>query len=146
MTKLNLLTTLATLIGVACVVCLFFLGSLFGRDPVTIGLQIVAAVLMLWARWAFRGRSFHFMASPTGGGLVTAGPYRYIRHPIYAAVTLFVWAGVLYGLWLLPLLLRVIGTGAMLVRVYSEEHLLRAEYPEYEEYAKRTKRIIPFVF
>ncbi len=146
MKHLNLTTTLATLIAVTCIVCLFFLGSLFGRDPVSIGLQIAAVVLMLWARRVFGGRSFHFTASPTEGGLVTRGPYAYIRHPIYSAVILFLWAGVLYGLSPLPLLLRIIATGAMLVRVFSEERLLRAEYPEYAEYAGRTKRIIPFVF
>ena len=29
------------------------------------------------------------------GGLVTTGPYRYVRHPIYAAATYFAWAGAL---------------------------------------------------
>lgn len=33
--------------------------------------------------------------SIAAGGLVTNGPYRFIRHPIYTAVCLFVWTGVL---------------------------------------------------
>ena len=55
---------------------------------------MVAFLLILWARVTFGRRSFHVVANPTEGGLVTSGPYRYIRHPIYAAICLFTWVGV----------------------------------------------------
>jgi protein-S-isoprenylcysteine O-methyltransferase Ste14 len=32
------------------------------------------------------------------------------------------------------------------IRVVTEEQLVAVQYPEYREYAKRTKRLIPFVF
>jgi len=44
---------------------------------------------MLWARLTFGGRSFHAGANPTAGGVVTTGPYRFVRHPIYAAILYF---------------------------------------------------------
>ena len=50
---------------------------------------------MVAARITFGRRSFHAAANPTEGGLVTTGPYAYIRHPIYAAILYFVWAGAL---------------------------------------------------
>src|SRR5512143_586758 len=64
------------------------------RGPITITIQIIAALLMVWARLTFGIRSFHGTANPTAGGLVTTGPYRYIRHPIYAAILYFFWAGI----------------------------------------------------
>src|SRR5690242_9779288 len=73
---------------------LFFSDSLFSRSPSVIGVQCLAAALMIWARLTFGLRSFHATANPTEGGLVTTGPYRFIRHPIYTAVCLFAWAGV----------------------------------------------------
>src|SRR6478672_2769899 len=85
----------ATLILMVCVVSLFLSHSLIAKLPVGIALQVAAAVLMLWARVTFGARSFHATANPTEGGLVTNGPYRYWRHPIYAAILLFLWAGVL---------------------------------------------------
>jgi protein-S-isoprenylcysteine O-methyltransferase Ste14 len=56
--------------------------------------QLLALGLFLWARITFGRRSYHFVADPTKGGLVLGGPYRYIRHPIYAAMRLFTLAGV----------------------------------------------------
>ena len=68
--------------------------SLFSSSPFVISLQVVALLLFFWARVTFGRRSYHVVANPTEGGLVTNGPYRYIRHPIYAAFCLFSWAGV----------------------------------------------------
>src|SRR5664279_6232029 len=65
------------------------------RTGAGLALQGIAVLLMIWARLTFGMRSFHATANPTEGGLVTNGPYRYWRHPIYAAVLLFVWTGVL---------------------------------------------------
>ena len=103
-------------------------------------------MLFLWARLTFGRRSFHVGADTTAGGLVTAGPYRYIRHPIYAAFCLFTvvrvaahrsWrAGVLGGL--------VVGSAVL--RIVWEESLVAARYPEYVQYAARTWRMIPYVY
>jgi protein-S-isoprenylcysteine O-methyltransferase Ste14 len=79
---------------------------------------------------------------------VTAGPYRYWRHPIYAAALLFIWAGMLaHGSapTLIDLALGALATGMTLVRVLAEEQLLRAAMPEYAAYASSTRRFIPFV-
>ena len=85
----------AVLILVGALVLLLRRGELLGAGPVSIAFQVIAVLLMLWARVTFGRRSFHAAANPTAGGLVTWGPYRYWRHPIYAAVLLFLWAGVL---------------------------------------------------
>src|SRR5882672_2764115 len=69
--------------------------SLFSSSPLVISLQVLALLLFLWARVTFGRRSYHVVADPTEGGLVTGGPYRFIRHPIYAAFSLFLWAGVI---------------------------------------------------
>jgi len=128
-----------------------FLGLLITRgvlspSALVIVPQAAAVVLMVWARIAFGRRSFHFAANPTEGGLVTTGPYRYIRHPIYAAICLFITAGAAAHLaWTTVLLAGLAWSGA-LARMFCEEQLLVARYPEYRQYAARTSRMIPFVF
>ena len=140
----------ATLVLVGVIAALFYRQELLGTGPIGITLQVVAALLMLWARLTFGRRSFHAAANPTAGGLVTWGPYRYWRHPIYAAVLLFLWAGVLsHGLDPIALALAVLATLMTAIRIGSEEHYLRAEFPGdngYDAYARRTKRLVPFVF
>ena len=120
--------------------------QLFATSPGTIAVQVVAVGLMIWARMTFGMRSFHASATPTAGGIVTNGPYRWLRHPIYTAVALFALGGALShpgsGAWIL---FGVTVVGGFL-RMLAEETLLRKQYPEYEAYARRTRRMIPFVF
>ena len=136
----------ATAILTVAVLSLLIRRSLFARGPVPIAVQVVAGGLMLAARLTFGGRSFHAGANPTSGGLVTSGPYRYLRHPIYTAILLFVWAGVASHGSIVSVLTAIVATAAIAVRIGAEEALVAADYPEYAEYARRTKRLIPFVF
>jgi protein-S-isoprenylcysteine O-methyltransferase Ste14 len=119
------------------------------RTGTGLALQGIAVLLMIWARLTFGMRSFHATANPTEGGLVTNGPYRYWRHPIYAAVLLFVWTGVLTQGGppaVDALVLAGIATVMTAIRIQAEEQLLLASMPEYAAYAARTKRLVPFVF
>ena len=139
------LSILALLVLVAVLVYLAYTGQILG-GPVTTTFQAAALLLMVWARITFGMRSFHAAANPTAGGLVTTGPYRFVRHPIYAAILLFLGAAIAaHPLW------RNAGLGliivaALLVRMLSEERLVVERYPEYAEYARRTKRLLPGVF
>jgi protein-S-isoprenylcysteine O-methyltransferase Ste14 len=119
---------------------------LFGTGPISIGLQIAGLLLIVWARITFKTRSFHLAANPTEGGLVTTGPYHYIRNPIYAGAMLAVWAGVAVHASLVTVALGMVFTAGMLGRVYCEERLVRAMYPDYEEYARKTRRLVPLVW
>lgn len=120
--------------------------SLFARNAVGIAVQVAAFGLMVWARLTFGSRSFHATADPTPGGLVTTGPYRYVRHPIYTAICLFGWAGVVSNPSGLAAALGVVLTAGAVVRMFCEERLVVERYPEYREYARRTKRMVPYVF
>ena len=119
---------------------------LFSSSPLVISLQALALLLFLWARVTFGRRSYHVVADPTEGGLVTAGPYRHIRHPIYAAMCLFTLAGVAghwswtSGLW------GALVLASAVMRISCEEALVTARYPEYAQYAATTWRMIPYVY
>jgi protein-S-isoprenylcysteine O-methyltransferase Ste14 len=142
----KLLSILAYLGMVVGVVGLLATRNLLSPAPLVIALQLVALLLAVWARVTFGKRSFHVAANPTEGGLVTDGPYQYIRHPIYAAVCLFTWAGlVAHWSW------TAVAFGGLVVccavtRIFAEEALVATRYPEYKQYAARTWRMIPFLF
>jgi len=120
--------------------------AMFSNVPIVIALQVVALLLFAWARLTFGWRSYHVVANPTEGGLVTTGPYRYIRHPIYAAMCLFAWAGIAghwsWGAFACGIVIVV----SALMRILAEENMVTARYPEYAKYAANTRRLIPFVF
>lgn len=120
--------------------------NLFSSSPFVIAVQLGAVLLLLWARVTFGRRSFHVVANPTAGGLVTCGPYRYIRHPIYTAMCLFSAVGaVAHWSWSGGLLVGLV-VGFALLRIFSEEAMVTARYPEYRRYAATTWRMVPYVF
>ena len=87
-----------------------------------------------------------FIEPRTGVGLVTRGPYRCLRHPMYVAqAAIAVGAPLTLGcrsiLVLVPLALL-----ALAVRMKLEDDALARTFPEYSRYAARTKRIVPFLY
>jgi protein-S-isoprenylcysteine O-methyltransferase Ste14 len=125
---------------------LVFSDGLFFRSAAVVVIQLAAVALMVWARLTFGRRSFHPAPDVTGGGLVTTGPYRFIRHPIYTAACVFCWAGVLANITLVTLSAGALLLVGALIRILAEERLLVERYPEYRLYALRTQRMVPFLF
>ena len=120
--------------------------NLFSLSWLLISMQVVALLLFFRARVTLGRRSYRLVADPTEGGLVTRGPYRYIRHPIYAAMCLFISAGVAaHWSWSTGLCGGLILASAM-IRIFCEETLVAARYPEYAQYAATTWRMIPYVY
>ena len=146
MSNLKSLSVAGYGVMVLALIPMVYFRLLFSSSPIVIIIQILAVLLMVWARVTFGSRSFHFEADATKGGLVTTGPYKFIRHPIYSAIAFFVMAGVAAHLSLLSVVLTVLELTGIGIRIYCEEHLITQEYPEYVEYARRTKRMIPRVF
>jgi len=139
------LSIVGFVVAVTGIVVLFLNQRLFCHHPVGIAVQVAGVLLMIWARLTFGRRSFYAAANPTAGDLVTWGPYRWWRHPIYAAILYFTGAAVACH----PDLLAAGGAGlvtaGLALRIAMEERLLRRAYPEYAGYAARTKRVIPYL-
>ncbi len=135
----------AFVVLVLAILYLVYSHQLFTTRPVLLAVQVAAVGLMIWARITFGMRSFHASANATRGGLVTHGPYRWWRHPIYASIAYFIWAGVAAHRTLDAVGAALLATAMLLTRMLLEERFLRRTHPEYGEYAARAKRFIPFV-
>ena len=113
-----------------------------------IGLAIfvLGLALAIWAR-VYIGRNWGMqMSQKADPELVTTGPYRSIRHPIYSGIILAMIgttiAASLY--WLVAVVL----IGAYFTfSAITEERFMASSFPEtYPEYKRSTKMLIPFVF
>ena len=82
------------LLVMASIVALGVTGNLFVWSPPVIAVQAGAIGLGIWARRSFQKGAFRVTATPGGSSIIRNGPYRFIRHPMYAAALLFIWAAV----------------------------------------------------
>jgi protein-S-isoprenylcysteine O-methyltransferase Ste14 len=141
----NPMSILATVVLILAIIWLGVRGGILGIGVISLSFQISGLLIVAWARLAFGIRSFHFAARPTQGGLVTRGPYRYVRNPIYSGALLVIVSGLAVHFSAGNLALALVAVGAVVTRMLCEERLLPAVYPEYEDYARKTARLIPFL-
>jgi protein-S-isoprenylcysteine O-methyltransferase Ste14 len=130
-------------IGLAIAV-LLAAGQFVSPAPAVIAAQILAIALAVWARRSLAG-AFAVTAAPRGDAVVDVGPYRWIRHPQYAAALLLISASVLAHLSVLSVAVEIVVVVVGVARIVCEERLLRERFPAYAEYAARTKRVVPFL-
>lgn len=91
------------------------------------------------------GPATHVHPEPNRKGLRTGGPYAYIRHPMYLGLLLAA-SGICASAK--PMAWAFFGFLALVLtaKIFTEEGALARIYPDYAEYRRRTKRLIPFVF
>jgi protein-S-isoprenylcysteine O-methyltransferase Ste14 len=133
-------------VAVLAIAIMALRGEIFAQHWPLIAVQAGAVALMIWARLTFGLRSFNAGAAPTAGELVTTGPYRFWRHPIYAAVILFAIAAALSHQTASAFACTAAIIGGMSLRMRSEEQFLSENYPGYRSYAAKTARILPGIF
>jgi protein-S-isoprenylcysteine O-methyltransferase Ste14 len=133
------------IVVISAMAILAITGNLFTASPYVITAQATAVALSVWARRSFPKGVFRVVAAPGAPTIIRRGPYRFLRHPMYSAVLLFIWAAVLSHLSLWTLVVGATVTLVVSLRVIAEERLLRTHYPDYDAYVRSTKALIPFV-
>ncbi len=104
-----------------------------------------------WLLWVTRTNAylsrFARIQDDRGQQVVSTGPYRFVRHPMYASIIPFiVCVALILGSWwaLLP---GVVIAVLFVIRTALEDRMLQAELPGYQEYARRVRyRIVPGVW
>ena len=123
---------------------------LFPRRELSETVEMVSTVLILVGSLAavvalFRlGRSFSMMAEARR--LVTSGPYRYVRHPLYLAeeVAIFGIFIQFFSIW--TIIIFALQIVFQLRRMRNEEAVLTEILPEYASYQSKTPRLIPGIY
>jgi protein-S-isoprenylcysteine O-methyltransferase Ste14 len=150
LTPLLLMTFLGLVVFIPLDVFRFHLLERPAPGVAALGLVLFAAG---WGAVALGLRENAFAApvvkhqAERGQRVVDTGPYRIVRHPMYAgAIPLMVgmplWLGSIAAA-----LLASVPLGILALRTLAEERLLRRDLPGYEDYARRVRwRLVPFVW
>lgn len=115
-----------------------------------------AGIAMMWAGMAFRlwavltlGAFFRTsVVLQTGHRLVTAGPYRWLRHPAYTgALISMTGLGLAFGNWVALVAMMVFPALAIAFRVHVEERALTEQFGDaYRDFRKTRSAVIPIVW
>jgi len=111
-------------------------------------LMLVGIALRQWSIFVL-GRFFSMaVRTQADQTVVDTGPYRYVRHPSYTgALVIFVGLGLALQSWGAVLALVLIFAIVFGYRIHVEERALILQLGAgYVSYARRTKRLIPYVF
>ncbi|MEJ2412868.1 MAG: isoprenylcysteine carboxylmethyltransferase family protein [Anaerolineales bacterium] len=111
---------------------------------------VLALVCLIWIWWVFRALGDNISGKvPTGESqeLIVSGPYRLVRHPLYAGALLGLFSfSLILENWLI-LVFTVLGVLAFRLLVIPEEEaqLLESFGEEYESYQARTGALLPWI-
>lgn len=123
-------------------------GSASGPWSQGIGLAVFLSGLALavWARVCIGGNWGMPMSRKADPELVTTGPYRRIRHPIYTGIILAT-VGTAIAINLYWFIAAALLSAYFIYSSYVEESNMEKALPEqYRAYKRSTKRMIPFIY
>lgn len=102
--------------------------------------------MTIWARKILAGNWSSDVTLKQGHELVKAGPYRFVRHPIYTGLLLMcLGAAIDIGLLRAWLGVALVFVGFW-IKLNQEETLMLRHFPDdYPTYRKQVKALVPFV-
>lgn len=122
------------------------LGPWFSPWVAGVALQLGGALLGVWAVLTMvhvQRRMFPVSpVPPRDGRLVTRGPYRWIRHPMYTALLLVVLPAAFAG-GRATLAIGLALAATLVLKLTVEERLLRQRFPDYDAYRRTTWALLP---
>lgn len=108
-------------------------------------LLIIAGMALAVVSIGWLGKSFSVM--PEARRLITGGPYRLVRHPVYLATLIQGTGIILIFPSMAAILIYTVEMILQIIRMGYEERVLRDTFPEYDDYARRTSaRLVPRLY
>jgi protein-S-isoprenylcysteine O-methyltransferase Ste14 len=141
--KSYLLVTLQfSLIGV-----LFFSSKNFDFNYLSIGFIVSSVLLLIWAILAMQTSKLRVRPEPSETAtLITKGPYKLIRHPMYTAVLIGCVALLIHEFSIIRLFMFVSLTLVLLIKLNWEEKMLDEKFIDYKSYSKTSYKLMPFLY
>lgn len=117
--------------------------------PENIFLFIAEILLCLIGLWSalLLNKNFSVLPVPVKNAvLIKSGPYKYVRHPIYTVVILLALIWITGKFSYINLFVWIALIVVFIVKMDYEEKKMSGKFPEYKNYIKNSKKLIPFIY
>lgn len=122
-------------------------GPIIPSSQWLLAVAVAGILLGAWAVLTIGIGNFNVTPNPKyNSQMVTAGLYKYIRHPMYMALLLTALPLIINSFSWFRLFLWFVLLVDLLFKLNYEEGLLKRAHPEYSKYMETSYRLIPFVF
>jgi protein-S-isoprenylcysteine O-methyltransferase Ste14 len=130
-----------------CLILIFASGRPYAEKYLLLTLEIMGVALGIWAVITMGWHNLNITPLvKQEAQLVTRGPYRFIRHPMYSGLLLTIWPLIIDRFSLFLLITGLVLTLVVILKLFFEESALKKHFVAYDDYMKTTTRLIPLIF
>lgn len=134
------------ILQMSAILFIMLTGDIIPSKKILLLLLILSLLIGFWAIVEMKFRFNIFPALLSNSSLVTSGPYRFIRNPMYTSI-IFMMLILLINDFSYPrLIIWIFLILIFIAKINIEEKILLKEFTSYPEYKAKTKRLIPFIF
>jgi len=122
-------------------------GYTIPKNTIVIIVQIIAIAIALWGIFSGGIHSFNAQPEVKSDRLITNGPFKWIRNPMYLGILMFFSSDTIQNSSMLRWIAFCVLALTLLLKIYSEERFLKEKFKTaYTDYKSKTYRLIPFVY
>jgi len=135
------------IIQFSCLGLIAITGPIFSDNKLLLAVEFLGLALGSWAVFVMGIGNFNVTPDPLKSSrLVTRGPYRFIRHPMYLALLLVTLPLVATKFSVLRLAIWLVLFIDLVVKLNYEEGILMTRLEGYRDYKQRSYHLIPFIY
>ncbi len=110
-------------------------------------IELLGIILAIWAIIVMQKSKINIAPQPRKDAvLISDGPYRIIRHPMYTSIIVAITPLIITHWDLYRFLFLMFLYANLILKLLFEESLLNKYFSDYANYSKKTWRIIPYIF
>ena len=110
-------------------------------------IQIIGFIVAAWAIFEMRKSKINIAPTPRKNAvLVTSGPYKLVRHPMYLSLILSLTPAMISYYNQTTIIIFAVFSINLVLKMLFEEGLLKKYFNDYENYMKKSWRLFPYIF
>ena len=121
--------------------------AIFNWNLVSIFIQSLGLLIAIWGVLVIKIGNFNIQPEVKSVTLITQGPYKILRNPMYTGILLIFAPSVAYSNQLSTWIVFGLLICTLLLKIFKEESFLLTKFGnEYHEYKSKTWRLLPLLF